>query len=98
MSTRLQLGAQVALIRERMFVATTFYPVTADMRYACDICLCPSRIEVSRGPSTRTGMPIGGCLCAFVRLGVGVSGNNLDEGMAAATDGGGGCKRWHRSL
>ena len=44
-STRLQLGAQVASIRERMFVATTFFPVTADMRYGTDFALCPSRVE-----------------------------------------------------
>jgi hypothetical protein len=44
-STRLQLGAQVSSLRERLFVATTFFPVTSDMRYGTDFCLCPSRVE-----------------------------------------------------
>lgn len=44
-STRLELGTQAPSIRERLFVATSFYPVSAEMRYACDFCLCPSRVE-----------------------------------------------------
>ena len=42
---RLQLLGSVPFLRKRLFVAPRFYQLTAEMRYATDFCLCPSRIE-----------------------------------------------------